>query len=51
MTDTDIYQIVHEILADMSLREKAAIANLDEEDLPYLQYPFGVLVGEDYSNC
>ena len=45
MLDSDnIDQIVHEILADMSLKEKALIANLDEEDVPYLQYAFDVCV-------
>ena len=38
---------VHEILAEMSLKEKVAIANLDEEDRPYLQYAFDVCVGMD----
>ena len=43
----EIDQIVQDILADMSLKEKAMIANLDEEDVPYLQYAFDTLVGED----
>ena len=43
----DIDQIVKDILANMSLKEKAAIAQLDEEDVPYLQYAFSTLVGED----
>jgi len=34
----DIGQIVQDILADMPLKEKAAIANLEEEDVPFLQY-------------
>ena len=34
-------------MADMSLREKAAIANLYEEDLPYLQHTFNVCNGMD----
>jgi hypothetical protein len=42
----DINQIVREILADMPLKEKVAIANLDESDIPipYLQYAFDVCV-------
>ena len=40
----DIDQIVQDILADMSLKEKVAIANLDEEDVKYLQYAFDVCV-------
>ena len=42
-----IDQIVQDILADMSLKKKAAIAKLDEEDAPYFQYAFDTLVGED----
>ena len=37
---TDIDQIFQEILADMPLKEKAIIANLDEDKVPYLQYAF-----------
>ena len=37
---SNIDQIVYDILADMSLKEKAAIANLDEDKVPYLQYSF-----------
>jgi predicted nucleic acid-binding protein len=37
-------QIVQDILADMPLKEKAIIANLDEEDVPFLQYAFEVCV-------
>ena len=33
---TNIDQIVQEILADMSLKEKATIANLVEDKVPYL---------------
>ena len=47
MTDADLYQIVHYILADMPLKEKAAIANLDEGDIKYLQYAFDLCVGMD----
>jgi len=47
MTYQDIDEVVLDILDGMSLREKAAIAQLDEEDLPYLQYAFDVFVGED----
>ena len=48
---SDIDQIVQEILADMPLKEKAIIANLDEDKVPYLQYAFDVCIsgqlGED----
>jgi hypothetical protein len=40
----DIGQIARDLLADMPLKEKTAIANLDEEDVPYLQYAFDVCV-------
>ena len=40
----EIDQIVQEILADMPLKEKAAIANLDKDDIPYIQYAFDVCV-------
>ena len=33
---SDIDQIVKDILADMPLKEKAAIANLGEDKIPYL---------------
>ncbi|WP_419662721.1 uncharacterized protein Dvar_31940 [Desulfosarcina variabilis str. Montpellier] len=39
-----IDQIVQDILADMPLKEKAAIANLDEDKVPYLQYAFDICV-------
>ena len=42
----DVEQIVQEILADMPLKEKAAIANLDEEGVPYLPCACDKLVGE-----
>jgi hypothetical protein len=41
---SEIDQIVKDILADMPLRDKAAIANLDERDVKYLQYAFDVCV-------
>jgi len=41
---TDIDQIVQDILADMPLKEKAAIANLDEGKVPYLQYAFDTCI-------
>lgn len=47
MTYQDIDEIVQDILNGMSLREKATIANLDESDVPYLQYAFENLIGED----
>ena len=41
---TENDQIAQDILADMSLKEKAAFANLDESNIPYLQYAFDVCV-------
>ena len=41
---SEIDQIVQEILADMPLKEKAIIANLDEDKVPYLQYAFDVCI-------
>jgi len=41
---TNIDQIVQDILADMPLKEKAIIANLDEDKVPYLQYAFDVCI-------
>lgn len=43
---THIDQIAREIMADISLREKAAIAQLDEEDLPCLQHAFDLCVSD-----
>jgi hypothetical protein len=40
----NIDQIVQDILADMPLKEKAIIANLDEDKVPYLQYAFDVCI-------
>lgn len=40
----EIDQIVQEILVDLPLKEKAAIANLEEDKVPYLQYAFDVCV-------
>lgn len=37
-SETD--QVAQEILADMPLREKSAIAHMDETEIPYLQYAF-----------
>ena len=45
MPSGDIDEIVRKILDGMSLREKVAIAQLEEEDLPYLQYTFDICVG------
>ena len=42
--NSNIDEMVQEILDDMSLKEKAAIANLDEGDIKYLQYAFDVCV-------
>ena len=39
---TDIDEIVQEILSDMSWKEKAALANLDEDKTLYLQYAFNI---------
>ncbi len=39
-----IDQIVQDILADMPLKEKAAIANQDEDKVPYLQYAFDTCI-------
>jgi hypothetical protein len=47
MTYQDLDEIVLDILDGMSLREKTLIANLDEDDVPYLQYAFSTLVSED----
>ena len=51
-TESEKNQIVQEILADLTLRDKAAIANLDEEDVRFLQFAFDVCVtgklGEDH---
>ena len=48
---SNIDQIVQDILADMPLKEKAIIANLDKDKVPYLQYAFDVCIrgqlGED----
>ena len=44
---SDIDQIVQEILSDMSLKEKAAIANLDEGKVPLLQYAFDVYLSDN----
>jgi hypothetical protein len=38
----DIDQIVQDLLTEMPLKEKAAIANLDEDKVPLLQYAFDV---------
>jgi hypothetical protein len=45
MSDSNkIDQIVQDILADMPLKEKAAIANLNEDKVPYLQYAFDTCI-------
>jgi hypothetical protein len=45
MPDTsNIDEMVQEILADMPLKEKAIIANLDEDKVPYLQHAFDVCI-------
>jgi hypothetical protein len=40
--NSNVDQMVQEILADMPLKEKAAIANVDE--VPYLQYDFDTCI-------
>ena len=40
----DLDHIVQDILKDMPLKEKAIIANLDEEKVPYLQYAFDTCI-------
>ena len=41
---SEIDQIVQDILADMPLKEKAIIVNLEEDKVPYLQYAFDVCI-------
>ena len=41
---SNIDQIVRDILVDMPLKEKAIIANLDEDKVPCLQYAFDVCI-------
>ena len=41
---SDIDQIVRDILADKPLKEKAVIANLNEDKRPYLQYAFDTCI-------
>jgi hypothetical protein len=41
---SDIDQIVQEILADIPLKEKAIIANLDRDKVPYLHCAFDVCI-------
>ena len=43
----DMDRIVVGILSGMSLKEKALIANMDENSLPYLQYAFDVYISKD----
>ena len=45
---SDIDQIVQEIISDISLKEKAAIANLDEDKVPMLQYAFDVYTKDHF---
>ena len=40
----NIDPIVRDILADMPLKEKAIIANLDQDKVPCLQYAFDVCI-------
>ena len=41
---SNIDQMVQDILADMPLKEKAIIANLDEDKVSYLQYAFDTCI-------
>ena len=43
-SSSEIDEVVQDILADMPLKEKAIIANLDQDKVPYLQYAFDVCV-------
>jgi len=43
-SSSEIDQIVQEVLADIPLKEKAAIANLDADEVPYLQYAFDICI-------
>ena len=45
---SNIDQIVQGILSDMSLKEKVAIANLDEDKIPLLQYAFDVYTKDHF---
>ncbi len=46
----EIDRIVAAILAAMSLIEKALIANMDEQRLPYLQYAFDVYISREIAD-
>lgn len=41
---SELDQIAQDILADMPLKEKAIIANLDEGKVPYLQFAFDTCI-------
>jgi hypothetical protein len=41
---TNIDQIVQDILPGMPLKEKAIIAKLEEDKVPYLQYAFDACI-------
>ena len=43
----NIDRIVADILASMSLKEKALIANMEARSLPYLQYAFDVYINRE----
>lgn len=47
VSNRDLDQIVSDILAGMSLKEKVLIANMDEKSLPYLQYAFDVYLSRE----
>jgi len=44
ISPSNIDPIVRDILADMPLKEKAIIGNLDEDKVPCLQYAFDVCI-------
>ena len=39
-----IDQVAQDILADMPLKKKAAIAKLDKDSIPYIHYAFDICV-------
>lgn len=43
-TSHEIDQLVQEILIDVPLKEKVAIANLKADEVPYLQFAFDICV-------
>jgi hypothetical protein len=45
-----LQQIVSEILAGMSLKEKSLIAHMSARSLPYLQYAFDIYIERQIGN-